>query len=380
MKFVIFHGSFGSKNGNWFPDLKSRLESLGQTVILSQFPVENYDLVTKTGEPYIFLKQNLNNWLKFFEKNILPQLDGKEKLCFVGHSLGPLFILHLVDKYKIKIDSAIFVSPFLDQLPNTPWQLAKANKTFFKTDFDFDRLKKFIPISYALCSDKDPYIPNHQFKLFAKAMDSSVIYVKNAGHLNAEVNLNEFPLVFDLCCSRINLPLYQKFLARRSQQQASEFIRFNKNKVLTLSPTEANDESRFHFMNLKNGGFCTLISSSTNLNPHDQYYEDGRKTAKNCDITRVIMVVNKTDLKRREIKEQIKCDLIAGIKVGLCELKDVKDLVGEYDFGLWDDEYICSIHYKNSKKQSEIILDGRHDSLEKARGWKDEILKHTTFL
>lgn len=39
MKYFILHGSFGSKDGNWFPWLKEKLEEKGEEVILPQMPV-----------------------------------------------------------------------------------------------------------------------------------------------------------------------------------------------------------------------------------------------------------------------------------------------------------------------------------------------------
>lgn len=37
--YVIIHGSFGSKDGNWFPWLKDELERKGKQVIVPQMPI-----------------------------------------------------------------------------------------------------------------------------------------------------------------------------------------------------------------------------------------------------------------------------------------------------------------------------------------------------
>ena len=162
MKFVLFHGAFGSSEDNWFPELKEKLGALGQEVVVPQFPVENWDETTKLGIKSLHNNQTLENWLKTFAGVYKTFIKG-EKLCFVGHSLGPLFILHVVDKYNLKLDSAIFVSPFLSKLGKS-WQIDLVNQSFYKTDYDFAKLKKLIPVSYVLYSDNDPYVDRKHSK------------------------------------------------------------------------------------------------------------------------------------------------------------------------------------------------------------------------
>lgn len=50
MKFVIFHGSFGNPEENWFPQLKKDLENLNQEVLVPAFPVDNWNTLTKAGK------------------------------------------------------------------------------------------------------------------------------------------------------------------------------------------------------------------------------------------------------------------------------------------------------------------------------------------
>src|SRR3989338_11564243 len=211
MQFVIIHGAFGGPEENWFPELGEKLESLGQKVVIPQFPVDEWDEVTKNGPKITSKNQTLHNWLNTFEK-VLTDLNQKDKLCFVGHSLGPLFTLHALEKYNIQLDSAIFVSPFLSLPDDKYWQVHLVNKSFYRTDFDFTRLKRLIPLSYVLYSDNDPYVDKKYSLDFAKNLGSSPIQVLSAGHMNSEVNLNEFPLVLELCKSRLDLSLYQKYL------------------------------------------------------------------------------------------------------------------------------------------------------------------------
>lgn len=377
MQFVIFHGAFGSPENNWLPELKEKLESLDQDVITPRFAVDNWEDITKAGPDKSSRNQNLKNWLKVFDKVYKSFGKGKRRLCFVGHSLGPLFILHVVDKYNIKLDCAIFISPFLNKLGRA-WQIDHVNKTFYKADFNYEKLKKLIPVSYTLYSDNDPYVAKQYSLDFAGKLDSSTIFVRKAGHMNIEVNLNEFPLVFELCKTRLNLSLYQRYLAHRRELYTIDYTKGKSEEVIYLQPGEVFDEGRFHFRNLRREGFCTFFTAVSFWDTQAKYYQEARRAARRVkQFTRVFVVNKISDLKKKLLLKQIKLDIEAGIKAYLVMYKDIKELNCEPDFGIWDNDYLCIVKIdKNS--QVEVKLSSRKSDIKKAQEWKKEILKRAT--
>lgn len=376
MKFVLFHGAFGSPEGNWLPELKDKLESLGQEVVAPKFPVDNWDEITKNGPKKPAQNQSLASWMKVFEK-VKDQFKPGEELCFVGHSLGPLFILHCVEKFNLKLDSAIFVSPFLDKL-NRSWQIDHVNKSFYKTDFEFAQLKQLIPISYVLYSDDDPYVDKRHSLLFAHALESSPIFVRRAGHMNNEVNLNDFPLVLDLCISRLNLSLYQRYLALRDKLGLINYVRTTKSSSIKLNLEEALAEGVFRFRNLEKGGFFTLFTKMLKYwDPRSLYMSDARNASrKGKKLTRVVIVDKMADFKNPSLKEQILLDFEAGIQVYLCRYAEIKDQVAVPDFGITDDSYVCLVPYnENIEKVGEVELNSTSEVMKKALKWKEIILQ-----
>lgn len=192
---VIFHGSFGHPEENWFPYLKTHLEAKGHTVIIPQFPVDSWDMVVEKGEGYLSPIQNLKNWLDTFKKDVLPILP-KEDLIFVGHSISSVFIIHVIDHFNLQLKKAIFVSPFLSTLPR--WEFNAVNGTFYKTDFDFGKLKRLISERIAVYADNDPYVPQEKFEEFIQLTESKPVVVEGGGHLNSKAGFSEFPLLLDL--------------------------------------------------------------------------------------------------------------------------------------------------------------------------------------
>lgn len=197
MQCIILHGAFGSKDGNWFPWLKKELERMGHTVFLEQYPVDDWNEIEKKGVDNKDTKQNLKSWLAFFEKNTLPLLDRNKEIVIFAHSLSPLFALHLVDAFNLQLKGAVFASPFLHALRDEKtWHFDVVNRTFFKTDFDWEKVKKLIPHSYVLYGTDDPYVPNHLPITFGTHHASHIIPIDKGGHLGG--NFTEFPLLLDL--------------------------------------------------------------------------------------------------------------------------------------------------------------------------------------
>ena len=198
MKFIIFHGSFGNSKENWIPWLKEELEKFGNIVSVPEFPIEDWDQLTKNKTKIILKKQNLINWLNFFKKSELKNINKTEKLCFIAHSIASVFIFHLVLKFNIKLEKVIFISPFLEKL-NTLWQIDKVNETFYKTNFNFGKIKKLIPVSIVIYSDNDPYVGRKLMEKFAEKLNSKKKLIINGGHFNKKAGFEKFPQLLKLC-------------------------------------------------------------------------------------------------------------------------------------------------------------------------------------
>lgn len=193
------HGSYGSPEENWFRWLEKELKKLGHEVILEQFPVDSWEVIEKIGAdriaPYEAI-ESLASWEKYFVDHILPQIKDEE-ISFVGHSIAPIFMLHMLNKYNFKIKLAIFVAPFFN-IPDRPeiWQFYPVNKTFYSYDFNFTKIRSQIGKSYVVYGDNDPYIPATEPPLFAEKLDSEIHVVPGGGHCGGI--FKEFPLLLDI--------------------------------------------------------------------------------------------------------------------------------------------------------------------------------------
>lgn len=200
MTFVLFYGSFNSYDQVkefWLP----KLISLKQKIIFPRFPMDTWDEVTALPKGALPKKQSLQSWLKVFEEYV-DEIKKEKDLIFVGHSTGPLFILHVLQKFRIQLNSAIFVSPFLNPLANPAWQVKLVNASYFSNDFNFRVMRKLCPFSYVAYGTDDPYVETENSLNFAREMGSTVIPVEGGGHLNNEESSEA---VISLCKSRVTM-------------------------------------------------------------------------------------------------------------------------------------------------------------------------------
>ncbi|UCD03689.1 MAG: serine hydrolase family protein [Candidatus Woesearchaeota archaeon] len=169
----IIHGAYGNPGENWFPWLKEKLEKLGCNVYVPKFP-------TPEG-------QTLENWMKVF-KDYKKYLN--EDTIVVGHSLGPVFLLRVIEKLDKPIKAAFFVASVARQL-GIP-RFDKINKTFLDKGFDWDKIKQNCKRFYVYNSDNDPYVPLVLGKELAEKLDADLIVIKGAGHFNEKTGYTEF--------------------------------------------------------------------------------------------------------------------------------------------------------------------------------------------
>lgn len=171
-KVFIIHGTGSTPDSNWFPWLKSELESLGCKVIVPIFPSP--------------MGQNLQNWLKV----LAPGDDRLEDCILIGHSLGPAFILNLLELTPHMVKAAFFVAGFVGLLNNEHFD--SLNQTFVDKPFDWVRIKEHCKNFTVIQSKDDPYVPFERGEFLTQQLDGELVALENAGHINESAGFREF--------------------------------------------------------------------------------------------------------------------------------------------------------------------------------------------
>lgn len=174
----IIHGSYGSPEENWFPWLKEELEKLDCNIFVPKFPTPE--------------NQSLETWLKVFEE-YEDKID--ENSILIGHSLGPAFLLNILEKLNKPVKASFFVSGFLGLLDNPTFD--EINKTFTDKEFNWDKIKENCPEFYVFHSDNDPYVSLQKAKELSEKLGVEVLVVKDAGHFNKETGYTNFPQLLE---------------------------------------------------------------------------------------------------------------------------------------------------------------------------------------
>ncbi len=169
--YIILHGSFGSKDGNWFPWLKSELERQKKNVYVPQMPV---------GVGY----QNFNTW-----SEELSKLTIDENTTIIAHSIAPVFVCKYLINNRIKVKKLIFVCGFNNYLGIDPDFDAVNESMFFN---NLEDIKKYCDDIVCFYSDNDPYVKFAVEKEFADTISNRQVIIKNGGHINAESGFTEF--------------------------------------------------------------------------------------------------------------------------------------------------------------------------------------------
>ncbi|MDB5186347.1 MAG: hypothetical protein JWL85_870 [Candidatus Saccharibacteria bacterium] len=170
----IFHGTEGHPQENWFPWLKQELENESYNVIVPQFP----------SPPVVAAK--VSEWfdvLKGYEQYI------NEDTVFVGHSLGGVFTLRVLEQLTHKVKAAAFVGAPIGVQPILNYD---RDNSFSGFDFNWDDIKTKADSFLVYQSDDDPYVGLDNGKQLAERLGIELSFIPNAGHFNKRAGYTEF--------------------------------------------------------------------------------------------------------------------------------------------------------------------------------------------
>jgi predicted alpha/beta hydrolase family esterase len=194
---IIFHGTGGFPDENWFPWLKKELESENCNVKVPKFPNSKKLLATaciKVVVPQFPAPETpiLDSWLNKLEE--YKELINKDTIL-IGHSLGGLFLVRVLEKLNKPVKAAIFVSASIGVKPILFY---KGDYDFSGGfDFDWDKIKNNAKHFEVFHSDTDPMVSLKNGEELAKHLGVKLNVIPNAGHLNAKAGYTEFPQLLE---------------------------------------------------------------------------------------------------------------------------------------------------------------------------------------
>ena len=175
----IIHGTEGNPEENWFPWLKQELEKMGYEVFVPQFP----------SPPKVPAK--LAEWfevLKNYESHI------NEETILIGHSLGGIFTLRILEKLKHPVKAACFVGTPIGIRPILNYDRDSSYSGF---SFDWEAIVNKASYFIVFQSDTDPYVSLGNGEEFAKKLNVKLNFVPNAGHFNSKAGYTKFDLLLE---------------------------------------------------------------------------------------------------------------------------------------------------------------------------------------
>ena len=148
---------------------------MGCKVIVPQFP----------SPPVVPAK--ISEWfevLKNYEQYI------NEDTILVGHSLGGVFALRILEKLKHQVKAVLLVGTPIGVKPILNYDRDKAFSGF---DFNWEIIKSNSKNFVVYQSDNDPYVSLGNGKELAKKLDVELSFILNAGHFNKKAGYLSFP-------------------------------------------------------------------------------------------------------------------------------------------------------------------------------------------
>ena len=175
----IFHGTEGYPEENWFPWIKEKLEVKGLQVFVPQFP-------SPPGLP-----ASADKWfdiLKEYEQHI------NEKTILIGHSLGGVFTLRILERLKHSVKAVFLVGTPIGVKPILNYD---RDNGFSGFDFNWNEIIEKSDKFFVFQSNNDPYVSLGNGEQLAEKLKIELSFAPNAGHFNAKAGYLKFDKLWD---------------------------------------------------------------------------------------------------------------------------------------------------------------------------------------
>lgn len=176
---MIIHGTEGHPKENWFPWLKQELEKMECNVLVPQFPSPPI-IPVKIAEWF----DVLNNYKQYVNEDTI----------LIGHSLGGVFTLRILEKLDHPVKAAIFVGTPIGVRPILNYD---RDNSFSGFSFDWESIITKAHYFEVFQSDNDPYVSMENGEQLAKNLNVALNFVPNAGHFNTKAGYTKFDLLLE---------------------------------------------------------------------------------------------------------------------------------------------------------------------------------------
>lgn len=160
----IFHDAFCDPFSEWYPWMKTTLESKGYLVIVPKFP-------SPAGQSYESWKVVIKNYIATFDNETI----------IIGHGTGGTFALRIVQELTQKIQGLFLVASYSEPIGNIGYD--RINKTFYEPALNWKLIKEHAAIIRVFAGAQDPFVPLPITERLAEGLGENIETITDGGHL-----------------------------------------------------------------------------------------------------------------------------------------------------------------------------------------------------